>query len=114
MKSIKRRNRLTSNSNLLAVRLDGKKTKTLSKFYKKIAKRLQFPDYFGFNLDALDECLSDLDWIEQPNVVLYIKNFKNFLNEEEAETRADILDIFERATNEPINEDRGFEVVKVI
>jgi hypothetical protein len=31
---------------------------------------LELPDYFGFNWDALDECVRDFDWIESRRIVL--------------------------------------------
>jgi hypothetical protein len=36
-----------------------------------LAMQLQFPDYFGGNWDALDECLGDLSWLKQPRVLIY-------------------------------------------
>ena len=36
-----------------------------------IATELRFPKYFGFNWDALDECLADLSWLEEPGVYLW-------------------------------------------
>lgn len=40
--------------------LDGSKMATLDGAYAEIASKLSFPDYFGRNLDALEECLQDL------------------------------------------------------
>ena len=35
-----------------------------------IATQLQFPDYFGENWDAFDECLRDLSWLPAGQVIL--------------------------------------------
>src|SRR4051794_34142310 len=35
-----------------------------------LAESLQFPDYFGANWDALDECLRDLSWLPVRAVVI--------------------------------------------
>jgi len=114
MKIIEKAERIQSTPEIFVVKLDGRKTKTVGRFYKKIAKRLRFPDYFGKNLDALDECLSDLEWIEQPNVLLYIKNPDDFLSDEEQELRDEIRDIFKSAKEEPIDEARSFDVIGVV
>lgn len=33
-------------------------------FMAHIAKALAFPEHFGKNLDALNDCLTDLEWVE--------------------------------------------------
>ncbi len=34
------------------------------RIFEEIAVKLEFPNYFGYNWDALDECLMDLAWTE--------------------------------------------------
>ena len=43
---------------------------------KNIAQALEFPDWFGHNWDALEDCLTDLSWREAPAHVLLIENPK--------------------------------------
>jgi len=38
-----------------------------------VAGVLAFPDYFGRNWDALDECLRDLTWLEASGIVLVLE-----------------------------------------
>jgi hypothetical protein len=39
-----------------------------------VAGGLAFPGYFGWNWDALDECLRDLSWIESPRQIVLVHN----------------------------------------
>ena len=48
------------------VRLDGLHIRTKRELLNALANALEFPDYFGRNWDALDECLGD---IEAPTLV---------------------------------------------
>lgn len=47
---------------------------------KAIGKALAFPDYFGANWDAVDECLSDLEWLPSRRVVLVFRDAGRLLN----------------------------------
>lgn len=38
--------------------------------FKKLYDALKLPAYFGFNWDALSDCLNDFHWINQRQVVL--------------------------------------------
>lgn len=42
-------------------------TKTL---FDVLFHKMQLPGYFGFNWDALSDCLRDLSWIEQRRVII--------------------------------------------
>lgn len=81
--------------------LSGKKCATLRSFYGQVAKALDFPDYFGKNLDALDECLADLSWIEKNEVALVVRDAALFLKKENPAKRMAVLDIFKTLQEEP-------------
>lgn len=78
------------------VEIDGQKAHTLRGFYEEIAKGLDFPENFGFNLDSLDEMLNDLSWVEQEKIAIYISNSEHFVekerNPDKLPTLLDLLD----------------------
>lgn len=39
---------------------------------RAFAQAMQFPDYFGGNWDALDECLTDLEWLPTRHIVVVL------------------------------------------
>lgn len=41
-------------------------------FIRLLADRLAFPEYFGFNLDALDECMGDLSWLPEDARIVFL------------------------------------------
>lgn len=70
-------------------------TKCLSKedLFDEFALKLKFPDYFGQNWDAFDECLNDLHWLACEKYFLFIKDFDYVLagQIDEVETFVEIL-----------------------
>lgn len=54
--------------------IDGNTCDTMEKCYITIAQQLSMPDYFGYNLDALEEVLADLEWIEEEKIIIIILN----------------------------------------
>ncbi|MEV7009713.1 barstar family protein [Streptosporangium sp. NPDC051022] len=51
-------------------RIDGSEITTSAEAMSAIAAALSFPDYFGHNLDALYDCLTDLAWLPAGEHVL--------------------------------------------
>ncbi len=47
-------------------------------FLAHIAKGLAFPSHFGSNWDALNDCLTDLNWIAGKGFVLIFEKSKHF------------------------------------
>jgi RNAse (barnase) inhibitor barstar len=62
--------------------LNGRSCRSHTGFYHTISKAMNFPDYFGDNLDSLDELLCDLSWIDEPNVAIVIFYYEDFLKDD--------------------------------
>lgn len=77
--------------------LDGSKVRTMRTLYSQLNKLLTFPDYFGRNLDALYDCLCDLEQIEAPEVVLSVLHADAFLSKESPEKKESVLNLFRDA-----------------
>ena len=56
--------------------LDGNRMTTRDKTYEYINKTMRFPDYAGKNLDALHDCLSELNG----NIIIIIQNCEALRN----------------------------------
>ncbi|WP_433250207.1 barstar family protein [Streptosporangium sp. CA-135522] len=52
-------------------RIDGSAVTTSAEAVDAIAEALSFPDYFGHNLDALYDCLTDLAWLPAGEHLLF-------------------------------------------
>ena len=83
--------------------LDGSDCKTVKSFFKNIGKAFKFPSYYGKNLNALNDCLNDLEWLDKPNYILIVKNSKEFLSKESEEIRNHIFSFLERVSNQWAN-----------
>lgn len=63
--------------------MDGDKMTTLKGLYNELESSLKFPDYFGGNWNAVDDCMTDLSWINEKKYLIAIANFQNVLSEYE-------------------------------
>ena len=73
--------------------INGKKCSTPAGVFTEFARALGFPDYFGHNWDAMEECLADLEWLPAKGYVLLITDAQAVIpdDEEEYETLLEIL-----------------------
>lgn len=89
-----------STEKTLVVDIDGQQVDTLEKLYQELIVQLKFSDDFGRNLDAFDEMINDLDWLDETIICLVFKNYDEFLSEENDEAREIILTILDDAAAE--------------
>lgn len=90
-----------SENNIRYVFIDGRSCKQIDDCYATLQKQLSLPDYFGNNLDALEEVLDDLDWIGEEKIKIIILNsFELLVNE--ADKRESFLDILNACENEKV------------
>jgi Barstar (barnase inhibitor) len=73
--------------------IHGAKCQSTSGLLTECARALDFPDYFGHNWDALEECLTDLEWLPAKGYILLITDAGCVLPDdaEEYETFLEIL-----------------------
>jgi len=73
--------------------INGKHCGTSAGLFDEFARALEFPDYFGHNWDALEECLADLEWLPAKGYVILVTDAPAVLSgdEEEYETFLEVL-----------------------
>ncbi len=86
-------------NNIRYVFIDGNTCKKIEQCYKTLQQQLSIPDYFGHNLDALEEVLADLDWIEESTVKIILLNSDALLSEDK-EKKSIFFDILNSCKNE--------------
>jgi RNAse (barnase) inhibitor barstar len=77
--------------------LDAARMRTKSGLFDEFASRLDFPDYFGRNWDALDECLSDLGWLRGVAYAILIERASRLLEDEASDQLLIFLKTIEHA-----------------
>ncbi len=77
---------------IFIVHLDANQLNKRKSFIKKLEIEFSFPSYFGENLDAVRDCMTDLSWLPYQNFHLVISgakkadkkpdfDYKTFLND---------------------------------
>ena len=75
--------------------LDAGRMKNLEGLYDEMSSVLSLPDYFGRNFNALEECLTDLEWIQANGYLVVIKNADLLLSDEPFESLEGLLSVLE-------------------
>ena len=65
--------------------IKGRHCKTPASLFTEFAQTLEFPDYFGHNWDALEECLTDLEWLPAKGYILLFTDAEYVLPNDDAE-----------------------------
>ena len=65
--------------------IKGRHCKTPANLFAEFARAMKFPDYFGHNWDALEECLADLEWLPAKGYVVLITEAGSVLPNDDAE-----------------------------
>ena len=82
-------------------RVAGSKARTLKTFFEQVAQALDFPDYFGFNLDSFDELLNDFEWIKEEKIAIYITETDQFLVDEKKDDKiADLINLMDASAED--------------
>ncbi|MEU0142028.1 barstar family protein [Streptomyces albidoflavus] len=81
-------------------RLDGARMTNQAKLFREFKIKLQFPQYFGENWNALDECLADLDWLDWGGYLLVIESGDSILCDEEMGVREMLGELLENLSGE--------------
>lgn len=70
--------RAAKEAGLAVFRIDLSQARGKKDFLDRVAEALKFPKWFGGNLDSLNDCLTDLDWLpEKTGYVLIFENSRH-------------------------------------
>ena len=61
----------------------GWKCLTYQALHNEVAAALQFPGYYGENWDAMDECITDLEWLSADWYLLHVSSIEQVLPNDE-------------------------------
>ena len=85
---------------ILLVEADATLMMNYEDLFRELAAVFQFPDYFGENYNALDECITDLEWLPAEGYLFVIKNSASLMIEEPSVDLEVLLRILDEAGKE--------------
>lgn len=81
--------------------------------FKTISTALNFPDYFGNNWDAFEECLSDMEWLPTKSYVLMLFDAEN-LWKDATYTAGKLSSIWQLVAKQWADEKTAFHLVFIL
>ncbi|MEP6748615.1 MAG: barstar family protein [Bacteroidota bacterium] len=81
--------------------IDGSACANLDTCFTILQEQLSIPDYFGKNLDALEEVLADLEWIEEEKIKIIILHIESLPGNDPVKKK-NFLEILDNADNDKI------------
>ena len=85
---------------ILLVEADAALMMNYEGLFRELAAVFQFPDYFGKNYNALNDCITDLDWLPAEGYLFVIKNSARLLIEESGDDLEGLLYFLDKAGKE--------------
>jgi RNAse (barnase) inhibitor barstar len=72
--------RIAGDSAFRVFAIDALQATSKQELLRAFADSFGFPDYFGYNWDALEECIRDLAWLPRCNFLLVFQNADSLLD----------------------------------
>ena len=99
---------------IFEVEIDLKNVKNENNFIKEMDNIFDFPPYFRKNsYDSLNDCMRDLSWIEEDEIIIIFKNLK-FLKERNEKLFLDIsasLELYRNFWNDSIDSKNNVKII---
>lgn len=71
---------LPPTGSILAARMQGRQMLDADGVFTQFYEHLRLPDYFGWNWNALYDCLSDLNWLAATHYLLIVDDSESILS----------------------------------
>lgn len=101
MPTVKELEKQAKAKGFLFFHLEGQKIEKKEQFLNHAAMAMHFPEHFGNNWDALEDCLTDLSWIEEEKevngYVILFDHFDPFSDHHESQLET-VVEIFQSAS----------------
>ncbi|MEV4944369.1 barstar family protein [Streptomyces sp. NPDC053755] len=78
---------LPMSGSVYVARLHGHEMPDEVSAFQKFQEALKFPEYFGWNWNAVNDCLRDLQWLSSDHHVLIIESAEHALSADDAARR---------------------------